>query len=255
MTGCSLEDGCIQWQPHFPCHFSHYLSRISVFQLSSNLINLPWCYLRRDSFLGAQLFCLVPGDLISVCLQAQLAEVGWVTLLYVSSATVVFTGFCVIQQLVFVLRGQTAYEYNKVRGKAVLWWQLIRICTFLYFSVTVMIMFMNLCTAFKWGSSSSSSSTAIVNPVQDKGLSWLSPPFSICHVTLLHPAPAHPLILSPLGPLSSLTYMPLPVIILVTLFDRTSQSQKQILIHKTPSNIFSMNLDGKISCQQYRLVT
>lgn len=49
-----------------------------------------------------------------MCLQAQLAEVGWVTLLYVSSATGVFTGFCVIQQLVYVLRGQTAYEYNKV---------------------------------------------------------------------------------------------------------------------------------------------
>ncbi|KAK3865962.1 hypothetical protein Pcinc_028465 [Petrolisthes cinctipes] len=45
--------------------------------------------------------------------KAELAEVGWVTLLYVSSATVVFTGFCVIQQLVYVLRGQTAYEYNK----------------------------------------------------------------------------------------------------------------------------------------------
>nr|XP_053653456.1 palmitoyltransferase ZDHHC22-like isoform X2 [Cherax quadricarinatus] len=45
--------------------------------------------------------------------KAQLAEVGWVTLLYVSTASVVFTGFCVVQQLVYVLRGQTAYEYNK----------------------------------------------------------------------------------------------------------------------------------------------
>ena len=47
--------------------------------------------------------------------KAELAEVGWVTLLYVAIATVGYTGFAVIQQLVFVLRGQTAYEYNKVR--------------------------------------------------------------------------------------------------------------------------------------------
>ncbi|CAL4071276.1 unnamed protein product, partial [Meganyctiphanes norvegica] len=45
--------------------------------------------------------------------KAELPEVGWVTLLYMSAATVAFTAFCVCQQLVFLLHGQTAYEYNK----------------------------------------------------------------------------------------------------------------------------------------------
>ena len=45
---------------------------------------------------------------------AELAEVGWVTLLYVAFASMAFTMFCVFQQLFYVFRGQTAYEYNKV---------------------------------------------------------------------------------------------------------------------------------------------
>ncbi|XP_069992735.1 palmitoyltransferase ZDHHC22 isoform X4 [Penaeus vannamei] len=70
-------------------------------------------YLR--SFWSSQfLYYFYPVTLIMwMCGKADLAEVGWVTLLYIASATVVFTGFCVIQQLIYVLRGQTAYEYNK----------------------------------------------------------------------------------------------------------------------------------------------
>ncbi|KAF2361628.1 Palmitoyltransferase DHHC domain [Trinorchestia longiramus] len=48
--------------------------------------------------------------------QAALVEVGWVSLLYVATSTFIFTGFCVAQQLLYVYRGQTAYEYNKARA-------------------------------------------------------------------------------------------------------------------------------------------
>lgn len=125
---CSLCDRCIHQRDHHcfflgTCVGGYNLCYFIIFCFYACVGCIYAATLLHNYYSGTYLrtfwsseflYYFYPVTLVMwLCGKAQLAEVGWVTLLYVSSATVVFTGFCVVQQLLYVFRGQTAYEYNK----------------------------------------------------------------------------------------------------------------------------------------------
>ncbi|KAL7643114.1 UNVERIFIED_CONTAM: hypothetical protein RMT77_006404 [Armadillidium vulgare] len=125
---CTLCDRCIHQRDHHCfflgtcvggynlCYFIYFCFYASVgcFYSASKLHKYYSARYMR-SFMSSEFhYYFYPVTVVHWMLgKAELAEVGWVTLLYVASATLVFTSFCVCQQLFYILRGQTAYEYNK----------------------------------------------------------------------------------------------------------------------------------------------
>ncbi|KAA0201454.1 hypothetical protein HAZT_HAZT004461 [Hyalella azteca] len=125
---CSLCDRCIHQRDHHcfflgTCVGGYNLCYFVIFCFyacigcfySANKLHKYYSQTYLRDFWSAQFhYYFYPVTLIHWFYgQAALAEVGWVTLLYIAVATVLFTGFCVTQQLFYVFRGQTAYEYNK----------------------------------------------------------------------------------------------------------------------------------------------
>ncbi|XP_076059787.1 putative palmitoyltransferase ZDHHC24 isoform X2 [Oratosquilla oratoria] len=125
---CSLCDRCIHQRDHHcfflgTCVGGYNLCYFIVFCLyacigciyAAGILHSYYSLTYLRQFWSSQFhYYFYPVTIILWLLgKAELQEIGWVTLLYVAVATVAFTGFCVLQQLFLVLRGQTQYEYNK----------------------------------------------------------------------------------------------------------------------------------------------